>query len=292
MTISKLSSQAEGQVGSRAKRAFTLIELLVVIAIIAILAAMLLPALSQAKVKAQGIACINNLKQLTVAAHVYVADSQDAIPVNDTGPDAWVTGDVSGRSGLDGITNQANLSAGVLWPFNKSFGIYQCPGDKDIVAGVSLPRARNYSLNCMMGNNVSMGYNPGAQCHPSTTEHRKLTSVSSPGPSDASFFFDEQSSVTTATTSVDDGYFAVDDGTGGSYFTYSSRQWRNVLSGRHGNRGQLSFADGHAGLIKWREPDTHSLQGTDATSAEFNNTDKQQLWLSTYASGSVPGVPW
>src|SRR5580698_301573 len=124
MNTHKANNQVEDRGGRRSSRAFTLIELLVVIAIIAILAAMLLPALSQAKKKAQGIACINNLKQLTLAAHVYISDNQDAIPMNDTGPDAWVTGDVSGRTGIDGITNAANLSAGVLWPLNKSFGIY------------------------------------------------------------------------------------------------------------------------------------------------------------------------
>ena len=292
MNILKLNKPAEKS-GLRSGPAFTLIELLVVIAIIAILAAMLLPALSQAKRKAQGISCINNLKELTLAAHIYSSDNQDSIPVNDTKADAWVTGDVSGRTGIDGITNAANLTAGVLWADNRSLGIYKCPGDQDVVTGVSLPRVRNYSLNCMMGNNTAPdGTTVATQCHPSTREHLKLSSVKAPGPSDASFFFDEQAGATSATTSIDDGYFAVDDGTGGSYYTYNSRQWRNVLSARHGNRGQLSFADGHAGLFKWLEPDTQTLQGVDAQSGEFNNTDKEQIWLSTYASGSVPGVPW
>ena len=73
---------------TNAESAFTLIELLVVIAIIAILAAMLLPVLGRAKESGRRISCLNNLKQLSLAAQIYVGDNQGAYPPrNDT--DRW-----------------------------------------------------------------------------------------------------------------------------------------------------------------------------------------------------------
>src|SRR5262245_18561835 len=113
--------------------AFTLIELLVVIAIIAILAALLLPALSKAKDKAFTVTCLNHLKQLTLAPHLYAGDHGDAIVPNFlTSANAWVDGNVST---LPDAIDLAKIRNAKLFPYNQSVDIYRCPADKLPVSG-------------------------------------------------------------------------------------------------------------------------------------------------------------
>jgi prepilin-type N-terminal cleavage/methylation domain-containing protein/prepilin-type processing-associated H-X9-DG protein len=259
--------------------AFTLIELLVVIAIIAILAALLLPALAAAKKKAGATGCLNNLKQLALAAHVYASDYADGLVPNAVGgPPSWVMGSVNG---LPGATNLADITNALLYPSAGSARIYQCPGDTIAVAGSSVPRIRSYSLSCMMGNNEGTA----GDVHPGLVENRKFTQIEDPGPSRALFFVDEQTAANPGNTSLDDCYYAINYAHGNPAYGGSAGNeyaWRNVPSSRHGNFGQFSFADGHVAKLNWLEPKTQSLQGTDATGTPPVDLDLQQIWQSIY----------
>jgi prepilin-type N-terminal cleavage/methylation domain-containing protein/prepilin-type processing-associated H-X9-DG protein len=245
-----LDSRSRKWTSTARRRGFTLIELLVVIAIIAILAALLLPALSKAKLKAQSISCVNNLRQLSIAWVVYADDySGVMVPNWLSTPLAWIDGSVGSVHVLPGATNINAIKKGLLFPYSPNLGIYQCPSalttqPKTITTpGVHL--VRNYSLEGRMGGASAAD---AARYGVSDTtwvlgsmypQYKKMTEIVMPSPAEAMTFVDE--SIET----LDDGYFAVN-------FANEPASWQNSPTIRHGQSGVFGFADGHAERWRWR----------------------------------------
>ncbi len=279
--------------GASSTGAFTLIELLVVIAIIAILAAMLLPTLVKSKQKAQGIACLNNLKQLQLAWFMYTSDHNDKLAPNlgsfftQTTDNTWVRGALTlGGGGLNNPdnTNTLYLQKSLLFPYLRSFGVFRCPGDRStvIIGGIRHPRVRSLSMNTWLGRNLPDGSLGGLPTGPpflGDGDYRinvKLTGLIVPPPVQTFVFIDERED------SINDCGFYVGMGRRGS-----DAYWIDLPASYHNGAAGLSFADGHAETKRWLDsrtmPPLHPDQPLVHPFPSPNNRDV--AWLQDRATG-------
>jgi prepilin-type N-terminal cleavage/methylation domain-containing protein/prepilin-type processing-associated H-X9-DG protein len=234
------------------EQGFTLIELLVVIAIIAILAGLLLPALARSKQKAQGIACLNNTRQLVLAATVYSTDFRDLWPPNGSGDDTvdlanppanyvakvWAEGR-EGSNLYDDATARGLVSErlSLLAPYIKNKDSFRCPGDRKpwVVNGKLVQRPRSYGMNAYVGwtGGAWSGMPDGVRyvIYRKTSEGRSGAGV---------FIFGE-----IHPNSICRPMFGMNMDVQTLY---------HYPGNYHGRQSTFSFVDGHAEAHRWNDP--------------------------------------
>ena len=225
-------------------RAFTLIELLVVIAIIAILAALLLPALSRAKLKAQAVSCMSNGRQLGLAWLMYADDNSTKLPAAfGSAEDGWLDGWLN-YSGATDNTNLIFLRDGLLGPYAKNVAVYKCPADMSKsgppTGQVGQPRVRSISMNQAFRRHAMEHWSS-----PPWRIYQKSSEITAPVPCNLWVIIDENPD------SVNDAAFAV-------AMDLPGMKWQDGPGVGHGGGCGFTFADGHSEIKRWKDGRTTS----------------------------------
>jgi len=248
----RIKTQVRCRKSGRARRvhAFTLVELLVVIAIMAILASLLIPALSGARERSKEAFCLNNMRQLGLAIHLYAGDREDALPFN-MGPQGidetvargeylnWAN-DVMNWELDQYNTNTWLLGVGGLGPYVGGIaGMFKCPSDT-VLSDVQKharwrARVRSVSMNAMIGNAGEFMAGGQNTNNPGYRQFMKLGEV--PEPSRIFALIEEHPD------SINDGYFLN---------RYSQQQWIDLPASFHRGGAILTYVDGHAEWHRWR----------------------------------------
>jgi prepilin-type N-terminal cleavage/methylation domain-containing protein len=247
------------------RKGFTLIELLVAVATVVILAALLLPVLGKAKIKAQRASCMSNLRQLGFGWTIYSHDNNGLLAESYGGSssNAWVYGNMKKPAEA---TDATLITLGKLFPYTRDTKVYRCPGEKSVSFGTkTVELVRSYSMNCFMG-----GRDPLLAPIPPTAKDYVPFFVKDSElrrPSDLWVLIDEDE------RSIDDGFF-ITDPTAQKWYDFPA-----TSAHRHDFSFGIMMADGHTDVSLNRDPRTHQL--TSHETEQAHNPDLERLSSKT-----------
>lgn len=254
--------QVKQTLRSGERQGFTLIELLIVTALIGVISAILLTALSRARLRAQAIVCLNNTRNLVQGWHNISEDNEGKLAYN-VGPDGLTPNQlasigedpdsanwVNNKNVLDWELTEANtnlayvMGKSALGPYVGNPNVYRCPAD-NVLSGLQLGaqwenRNRSYSINAMVGDAGLVSASGQNSDNPGYQQYFKYTSIQQPA--EIFVFLDEHPD------SIKDGYFL--NAANPNERNLRGR-WQSLPANYHNGASAMAFADLHCELHRW-----------------------------------------